>query len=174
MSKKLLICGILGAALMLGTGKITSAQESNKSQVVAKIINEKEAADIALKTAPEWNTKKVELKKRGGNPVYEVELVKDREEKDFKIDAVTGEVLKYESEGKRKNIINNVDIKLSFEDAVKIAMAESKTGEFRKVELESKKGTLFYEVEISDKFKMKEYKIDAKTGKILATKIENR
>ncbi|WP_410207699.1 PepSY domain-containing protein [Fusobacterium sp.] len=175
MSKKILLGSILGAVILLGTCKNLSAQEVKKTKTgETKIINEQDAMNIALKNAPQWNTKKIELKRRGNSPVYEVELIKDEKEKDFRIDAVTGEILRYESDGERKNSIEDVDIDISFEEAVKIAMDASKTGEFRKVELESKKGTLYYEVKISDKAKMKEYKIDAKNGKILAIKVENR
>ena len=169
------VLGVVGLFMLLGNNclvKKSFADEEKTKATQVRIINEEEAVKIAMNNSPDWKLQKVELEHKLSGKQYEVVLIKESQEKDFVIDAITGEILSFETEKKDANLLPNVTINISFEDAVKIAMAESKTGEFKKIELERKKGHLFYEVDIEDGIKVKEYRIDAETGEILSAKID--
>ncbi|MFD2627211.1 PepSY domain-containing protein [Oceanobacillus kapialis] len=74
-------------------GSHDDAQDDNVVQVNNKdLITEKEAIAIAKK---EFNGKarEVEMDEDDGRVLYEIEIVKDRTEADFEIDAVSGEIL---------------------------------------------------------------------------------
>lgn len=69
--------------------------DNEKENTVAKtddLISEKKATDIAKKEF-DGEVREVELDEDNGRAVYELELVKDKKEADFDIDAVTGEIL---------------------------------------------------------------------------------
>ena len=89
--KKILIVG----AIILGSiGFSTSALAA---------ISEQQAKDIALKEAQGGQITKFKLDKEKGRMVYEVEVMDGNVEKEFKIDAETGEVIKFKTEKKVKS-----------------------------------------------------------------------
>ena len=133
------------------------------------------AVDNALKglqnttlSASDAVVKKAKLDFEKGSYVYEVEFVLGGVEYDYEINAVTGAVIKVETDGKEY-----VDtIKQS--DALRIAMAhagvESVTD--TKTELEVEHGVIVWKVEFKSGGFEYEYEIDAKTGKILDSEKE--
>ena len=155
--KKILIVG----AIILGSiGFSTSALAA---------ISEQQAKDIALKEAQGGQITKFKLDKENGRMVYEVEVMDGNVEKEFKIDAETGEVIKFKTE---KKVVKKAkkEPKISYDRAKEIALKQSKNGKFKEIELKHKNGVLVYEVEIAEGFMDREFLIDAMTGEILRDK----
>ena len=136
------------------------------------------AVDNALKglqnttlSASDAVVKKAKLDFEKGAYVYEVEFVLGGVEYDYEINAVTGAVIKVETDGK-EYVDTNGSIKQS--DALRIAMAhagvESVTD--TKTELEVEHGVIVWKVEFKSGGFEYEYEIDAKTGKILDSEKE--
>lgn len=70
--------------------------------------------------------------------------------------------------------IGNPDVKISVEQAKKIALDNSRDGVFKSIDLERRNGILVYDVDILEPSFEKEYKINAATGAILFVKQEVR
>ncbi|MBR8701603.1 MULTISPECIES: PepSY domain-containing protein [unclassified Fusobacterium] len=163
------LCGLIGGFILLSAAVANEAYGNNQR----RLLTEKEAVKIALDNSPNWKLKKIETEIKKGKEIYEVVLVHDRDEKEYLINARTGEIVKYEVED-HDDVVEYGDIKISFEDAIKIALDKSDNGVFKKVEIESKRGKLYYDVEVLEPTKKKEYRIDVEDGQIISTKIENR
>ena len=157
--KKILIVG----AIILGSiGFSTSALAA---------ISEQQAKDIVKKEAPNGQITKFKLDRENGRMVYEIEVINGNIEKDYEIDAETGEIVKLEQEQKNhgnNNSVNNP--KISYDKAKEIALKNSKNGKFKEIELKHKNGVLVYDVEIAEGFMDREFLIDANTGEILRDK----
>ena len=157
--KKILIIG----AIILGSiGFSTSALAA---------ISEQQAKDIVKKEAPNGQITKFKLDRENGRMVYEIEVINGNIEKDYEIDAETGEIIKLEQEQKNhgnNNSVNNP--KISYDKAKEIALKNSKNGKFKEIELKHKNGVLVYDVEIAEGFADREFLIDANTGEILKNK----
>ena len=157
--KKILIIG----AIILGSiGFSTSALAA---------ISEQQAKDIVKKEAPNGQITKFKLDRENGRMVYEIEVINGNIEKDYEIDAETGEIIKLEQEQKNhgnNNSVNNP--KISYDKAKEIALKNSKNGKFKEIELKHKNGVLVYDVEIAEGFMDREFLIDANTGEILRDK----
>ena len=157
--KKILIIG----AIILGSiGFSTSALAA---------ISEQQAKDIVKKEAPNGQITKFKLDRENGRMVYEIEVINGNIEKDYEIDAETGEIVKLEQEQKNhgnNNSVNNP--KISYDKAKEIALKNSKNGKFKEIELKHKNGVLVYDVEIAEGFMDREFLIDANTGEILRDK----
>ena len=157
--KKILIIG----AIILGSiGFSTSALAA---------ISEQQAKDIVKKEAPNGQITKFKLDRENGRMVYEIEVMDGNIERDYEIDAETGEIIKLEQEQKNhgnNNSVNNP--KISYDKAKEIALKNSKNGKFKEIELKHKNGVLVYDVEIAEGFMDREFLIDANTGEILRDK----
>ena len=155
--KKILIVG----AIILGSiGFSTSALAA---------ISEQQAKDIALKEAQGGQITKFKLDREKGRMVYEVEVMDGNVEKEFKIDAETGEVIKFKTEKKVAKRAKK-EPKISYDRAKEIALKQSKNGKFKEIELKHKNGVLVYDVEVAEGFMDREFLIDANTGEILKDK----
>ena len=155
--KKILIIG----AIILGSiGFSTSALAA---------ISEQQAKDIALKEAQGGQITKFKLDREKGRMVYEVEVMDGNVEKEFKIDAETGEVIKFKTEKKVAKRAKK-EPKISYDRAKEIALKQSKNGKFKEIELKHKNGVLVYDVEVAEGFMDREFLIDAMTGEILRDK----
>ena len=155
--KKILIVG----AIILGSiGFSTSALAA---------ISEQQAKDIALKEAQGGQITKFKLDREKGRMVYEVEVMDGNVEKEFKIDAETGEVIKFKTEKKVAKRAKK-EPKISYDRAKEIALKQSKNGKFKEIELKHKNGVLVYDVEVAEGFMDREFLIDAMTGEILRDK----
>lgn len=135
------------------------------------LIGEEKATKIAMDNCKNGRLRKVDLDRRRGRLIYEIDILEGNIEREFKIDALTGEILRNKFEKDHLKI--NQEPKISFEEAMKIANKKAKNPEFKSIELKEKRGKLIYEIEIQDGNREKEFKIDAQTGKILMYKVEN-
>lgn len=145
----------------------------------AKITMDK-AKEIALKAAKSGQITKVELDRDYGILVYEIEVLDGNTEYEYKIDAVTGKIVKTDIETKRVQTPQTQSPKtnqstnstIGMEKAKQIAMNHAKTGKVTKVELDREYGILVYEIEVRDGRVEKDYKINAQTGEIVKSKVE--
>ena len=133
-------------------------------------LNHEEIKAIVKKEVPNGEVSKLELGKEDGRKVYEVEVMEGSVEKEFKIDAETGEIVKFKSEPKVAKKSTKKEPKISYEKAKEIALNQSKNGKFKEIELKHKNGVLVYDVEIAEGFMDREFLIDANTGEILRDK----
>ncbi len=155
--KKLLLVG----AIVIGSIGFSTSAIAALSQEQVKAIIKKEV--------PNGQVTKSELDKENGKKVYEVEVMDGNVEKEFKIDAETGEIVKFKSEQKTTKRAKK-EPKISYDRAKEIALEQSKNGKFKEIELKHKNGVLVYDVEIAEGFMDREFLIDAMTGEILRDK----
>lgn len=182
MNKKIFMAGLMGALMMFGTSvlgdRVLAAENATNAATTTSVIGakqnligEEKAVKIALDNTTNGELRKIDLDRSRGRLVYEIEVLEGNREKEFKIDAQTGEILKIEYDNHDSKIRENA--KISFDEAMKIANQKAVTGEFKSIELKTKRGQLVYEIELQDGKKEKEFEIDAQTGKILKYKVEN-
>ena len=100
------------------------------------------------KEVPNGQLTKFELDRENGRKVYEVEVMDGNVEKEFKIDAETGEVIKFKTEKKVAKKSKKKNQKISYDRAKEIALKQSKNGKFKEIELKHKNGVLVYDVEL--------------------------
>ena len=201
-NKKIAMLGLMGALMMFGNSMVGSkafaadkattattttvtnnatentnnstkkAVNNKKQNKQLNLIGEEKATKIAMANCKNGRLRKVDLDRRRGRLIYEIDILEGKIEREFKIDAITGEILRREHE--RDHLKINQEPKISFEEAMKIANKKAKNSQFKSIELKEKRGKLIYEIEIQDGNREKEFKIDAQTGKILMYKVENR
>jgi len=77
------------------TGTVLKSESETKNKVIdTPKISYEQAKEIALKESKNGKFKEIELKNKKGTLVYEVELNEGLMEREFIIDANTGEILK--------------------------------------------------------------------------------
>ena len=129
------------------------------------------AADAAVFERVEWDLKK-------GSAVYDVDFRADGTEYEYDINAVTGEVITVEKEGKNKPTENNNPTPdhtefthLTLEEAKAIALAHSgvaaKDVRFEDADLDFERGIEVYEIEFSVGRTEYEYVINAESGEVI-------
>lgn len=121
------------------------------------------AADVV------WNT--VEFDSDDGVIVYEVEFATAAAEYEYDIDARTGDVLKYEQEGKNAGTVGADPSTYIGQDAAKnAALGHAGVSESQatllKLELDRDDGVAYYEVKFRTDAAQYEYEIDAVTGAV--------
>lgn len=132
-------------------------------------LSQEQIKTIVKKEVPNGQLTKFELDRENGRKVYEVEVMDGNVEKEFKIDAETGEVIKFKTEKKVAKKAKK-EPKISYDRAKEIALKQSKNGKFKEIELKHKNGVLVYDVEVAEGFMDREFLIDAMTGEILRDK----
>ncbi|RBP64390.1 putative membrane protein YkoI [Alkalibaculum bacchi] len=159
---------------------ISVAIEENQTKQVK--LTEKGATKIALEKVP-GTIKEVELEDEDGTIVYEFEILStDGTQKDVKVDAQTGKVIKLEADNEENEEEKDEEenqaklakqTKITEEEATKTALKEL-PGTVKEVELENEDGTIVYEFEIlSTDGTQNEVKVDAQTGKIVRVEADD-
>ena len=133
----------------------------------ADAIGYDEAVNIALKNFPNSYIKDVELDKEFNGTFYEISSFKDGDEKEIKIDASNGKIVKEKIERGKHSRIDFSSVKIAINDARKKAMDASKDWEFKKIELDNELGKTVYEVELRQGLSEKKIIIDAVSGEIV-------
>ncbi|MBR4737807.1 MAG: PepSY domain-containing protein [Rhodocyclaceae bacterium] len=148
------------------------------------------AKAIALKSAGGGVITDFDYERKKVGSYYEVEVLNNGVEYEFKIDANTGKILAREVENKNKPTqpgagntqpnqpgagntqpVNNAAVKISVEQAKQIALRKVGSGRVTEIELERKGATYYYDVEVKDnRGREYEVKINATTGAILSFK----
>lgn len=197
MNKKLKITGLAlaGAAVIgwLGVQHTSAEQEDptfERSDVEQIVIDQYGGTITEL-----------ELEKKKGKAVYEIEVHDGKKEFELLVDAETGEVIKEkiddrddvekkhpdkkpaikekQVENKKPQNKDNVSRNAKAEENL-IGMEEAKTialrefdGRIEELELDEDDGRLVYEIELGDGNREAELEIDAKTGEIVELDMEH-
>jgi uncharacterized membrane protein YkoI len=179
MKRKVLI-GTLGAALVFGgafavgatNNDNVSTVDTNKTKNEKTFLSTDEVEKIALQEVA-GVVEEIELEKKSGKVIYEVDIEKDDVDYDLYIDAYSGEIytidrdvdddddnLNPSNSGQyNKNIISQADA---------IAIAErAVNGKVVKIEKDADDGSIKYQVELQTDRGEAEIEIDASSGKVL-------
>jgi uncharacterized membrane protein YkoI len=179
MKRKVLI-GTLGAALVFGGAFAVSATnnddvstvDTNKTKNEKTFLSTDEVEKIALQEVA-GVVEEIELEKKSGKVIYEVDIEKDDVDYDLYIDAYSGEIytinrdddddddnLNPSNSGQyNKNIISQADATAIAERAV--------NGKVVEIEKNADDGFIKYEVELQTDRGEAEVEIDASSGKVL-------
>ncbi len=178
----------LGACLTvaLTTGvmstTVSAANDSNEVRVAqAAKINVKQAIDIARKQASgtlisaEFDDDDSASQSGGG--VYEIEFSTDSTKYELKVDAITGKIVKSETERLDSGDINNYKIqqqaKIKIMDAMSIAEKQT-SGRVIEIEFENDRDYAdhhtYYEIKVLKGNQIIELNVDADTGAVFNSK----
>ncbi|MCL2071462.1 MAG: PepSY domain-containing protein [Oscillospiraceae bacterium] len=139
-----------------------------------KPVNQGEAEQIALERIGGGEIIDIELDKKNGRLVYELEVVHDGWEYDIRVDVETGEIVRQTRErvahAETQPTIPNDNrpqgIRITVDEAQEIAIAIVGGGFITDVELDSKNGIIYYEIDVFYDGVEYELEIDAATGGI--------
>jgi uncharacterized membrane protein YkoI len=169
MNKKRFVIPAL-LLVAIGGGTVLAQTDLFANANANPAISAQQAKDIALK---ELNGQIVEFEYDADDfkPHYEIEVVKDGEKIEYKIDAKTGDVKVKEREIVSTSTAATVpqattENMISQEEAVKIATDKS-SGTLVSVELDVEDQQPIYEIEIRNGKTEYDFDIDAYTGAIL-------
>ena len=139
-------------------------------------LSYEEAKNIVLNDAGITDAKftKIDLDKDDGSVHYEIEFVSGNTEYEYEIDAVTGRIISKETDRFGADITGYI----SLDDAKATAVSDFttvNTGSYivTKAELENENGKAFYEIVLSGETATKLYRIDATSGEIITSSLQN-
>ncbi len=165
------------------TGEIHKKEVDDKTVVEkapdgVEFIGVEEAQRIALEnagvTAEEATVKKAKLDFEKGAYVYEIEFKKGSVEYDYEINAVTGAIIKFDTDNDNDDDDDKVPVGqyISAEDAKRTAFAHAgvtaENAVLEKAELDVEHGVVIYEIEFKAGGYEYEYEINATTGEIIS------
>ena len=179
---KKLVIGSLTAALVISGGiGIALADDDNlnlsKTQS-EKLIGIEKAKEVALKEA-KGTIESVELEKNNGNTFYDVDIDGEKsKEYEVRVDAYTAKVLNVrednndqDDDDERDNVASNTKL-ITEAKAIEIAQNQTK-GTLSEIKLDSDDGRYEYEIELRTAKGKVEFTIDASTGEILESELDN-
>ncbi len=191
MKKLTTLLIILALALFAVIGCTASAERDTNPVTPSPLncISEDEALEAALThakvTEAQAGKVKTEFENDDGRPVYDIEFTWDNTENkvvieyDYKIDAVTAEVISFDQEAKGYSALKDTaegaadSGHISLDEAKAIALKHAGVNEenvkILKAELGKDDGIAEYEVEFIAGNVEYDYEIDASTGKVLST-----
>ena len=180
--KKNLAVATLAVAMMTMTGvNAIAARRTTQTNAVQNTnvkITQSRAESIALSQVKGGQVREIKLKNRRGIPVYEVEVLKDNMEHEFRIDANTGNILSSKSEMedpdelRSDTSIRNANTKVTLDQAKRIALTNAGGGTVRDYKLERKTNGYVFEIDVIKDNAKYEYKIDAETGNIISSNMK--
>ncbi len=157
------------------SGKILESEIENKSKDSNNnnnssntYLSKDKIKEIALKKSnvSKYYDYDIEFKFKGGTPIYEVEFETDSAEYDIKINAKNGNIIKYEVKNKKVDTSKFI----SKDKAKNIVLNDAKVTEYYDYEIELDDNE--YEISFETREYEYEYKLDARTGKILEKDID--
>ena len=157
------------------SGKILESEIENKSKDSNNnnnssntYLSKDKIKEIALKKAnvSKYYDYDIEFKFKGGTHIYEVEFETDSAEYDIKINAKNGNIIKYEVKNKKVDTSKFI----SKDKAKNIVLNDAKVTEYYDYEIELDDNE--YEISFETREYEYEYKLDARTGKILEKDID--
>ena len=157
------------------SGKILESEIENKNKDSNNnnnnsntYLSKDKIKEIALKKAnvSKYYDYDIEFKFKGGTSIYEVEFETDSAEYDIKINAENGNIIKYEVKNKKVDTSKLI----SKDKAKNIVLNDAKVSEYYDYEIELDDNE--YEISFETREYEYEYKLDAKTGKILEKDID--
>lgn len=156
-------------------------QASSKDQTSFK-VNVEEAIKTYQETYPDSDITSIELETSFGKYSYKIEGVDDEREYEVQVNADTKEVSKDSAEnldsedkaGVKRNA-DKLDLEnlLSVERAAEIAAKKAGGGKAEEWQLDKELGTTYWEVKVVNGHKETDVKLDAKSGEVLETEIDD-
>lgn len=125
------------------------------------------AVELAKAQVPGSQHMEAQWEEDDGRVYYEVTLVKEDVEYEIELDAVTGAVLKTESEKRRTTVTSRTDTLLSVQRAKDVVRNKLPGGTFRELEFTYERGVPVYEGEYFVNGVAYEFRVDAVKGTIL-------
>lgn len=158
------------------SGKILESEIENKNNnnnnnnnnSNNEYLSKNKIEEIAIKKAnvSKYYDYDIEFEFKGGTPIYEVEFETDGAEYEIEIDAKNGNIIKYEVKNKKVDTSKLI----SKDKAKNIVLNDAKVSEYYDYEIELDDNE--YEISFETREYEYEYKLDARTGKILEKDID--
>ena len=183
-----LLSGLAGCSRTTGdssnpeTNTQKSTQMESRATKPAVKVSVNEAIKAYQKTYPESDITSIDLDTSFGKYLYSIEGVDDSKEYEVQVDAETMEVSKEREESldreeqngvKRKEDKLDLDSLLSVEEISAIAEKEVGKGKAIDWSLDQEMGTTYWEVKVAEGDKETEVTINAKSGEVLETEIDD-
>ena len=175
LRKKAIVLGMSGLVVAAGVVFSVKAAQADSDLSASDISKAKislvKASELALKEAQSGKVVAVDIDDEGSSLRYDVTVLTDKAEKDYTIDANSGEVLRSSNE---KLSSTDTEEKELAKASPKISLSELQTSLTKKysgykvvnVDLEYKGTKLVYDVELVSDSKEIKAVVDANTGKV--------
>ena len=175
--KGILLAGLVVGILAGGAATVVSADSAKQAtRIQAATVTLSDAKAIALQTAGSGKVVSIDLDgNKAGYVYYDVTVLDGYTEKEYKIDAVTGNILKAKQEyidDYEDLQLTETDAQLSFEDAERILQQKYPQAKIYDEELDIKAGQLVYKLEALNGTQKIKMTIDANSGNILNERIK--
>ncbi|OJG44360.1 hypothetical protein RV04_GL000554 [Enterococcus hermanniensis] len=170
----------------LNSSSAASQSKTMNSQTMSSGTERKVSVDEAAKlfkdNYPETDITSLDLEKSLGKYVYKIEGVDDTKEYELQIDSESKKVSKKSEETldsdeqngvKRKEDKLDLNDLLTIDEVSKIAVKEVGSGEATEWSLDKDLAITYWEVKVKDGQKEAEVKINAQSGKVLATDLDD-
>ena len=155
------------------SGEIIKSKIENKKGEITGYIGTAKALNIAKSYAKVSGVKNVDVdfEFKSGSPVYEVKFETNTHEYEYIIDAKNGSILYDKVMDKNINSSNYIGVS----KAKSIALNHAKITAYDnfEIELDDEDGIIVYEISFDVNDLEYEYKIDAKTGRIISSEVDN-
>lgn len=175
LRKKAIVLGMSGLVVAAGVVFSVKAAQADSDLSASDISKAKislvKASELALKEAQSGKVVAIDIDDEGSSLRYDVTILTDKAEKDYTIDANSGEVLRSSNE---KLSSTDTEEKELAKASPKISLSELQTSLTKKysgykvvnVDLEYKGTKLVYDVELVSDSKEIKAVVDANTGKV--------
>ena len=175
LRKKAIVLGMSGLVVAAGVVFSVKAAQADSDLSASDISKAKislvKASELALKEAQSGKVVAIDIDDEGSSLRYDVTVLTDKAEKDYTIDANSGEVLRSSNE---KLSSTDTEEKELAKASPKISLSELQTSLTKKysgykvvnVDLEYKGKKLVYDVELVSDSKEIKAVVDANTGKV--------
>ncbi|MEY8700976.1 PepSY domain-containing protein [Streptococcus ferus] len=175
LRKKAIVLGMSGLVVAAGVVFSVKAAQADSDLSASDISKAKislvKASELALKEAQSGKVVAIDIDDEGSSLRYDVTVLTDKAEKDYTIDANSGEVLRSSNE---KLSSTDTEEKELAKASPKISLSELQTSLTKKysgykvvnVDLEYKGTKLVYDVELVSDSKEIKAVVDANTGKV--------
>lgn len=155
------------------TGKIIEKEIENKNVSTSTSENylskEKIKEIVFNKTkVKDYYDYEIEFEFKSGKAIYEVEFETKDKEYDFELDALNGNIIRYETKNKKVDTTKYI----TKNKAKSIALNDAKVTNYFGYEIEFENDDETYEISFDTKDSEYEYVIDAKTGKIIEREVD--
>ena len=164
----------LGAA----GGALASSAGGDRAKAISTAVNAKTSISQAIAAAEKRTgglAIKVDVERRNGTPLFEVDILTEEESSKVFVDPASGKVLKVRKEGFFAKLFDENDLTIysrlnesPIKLAAAIASAEKETGgKAFEAEFESDVSKSRFEVETAKDKAVRKVKVDATTGKVV-------
>ncbi len=155
------------------TGKIIEREVESKkvsTSTSKNYLSKEKIKEIVLNKTKvkDYYDYEIEFEFKSGKAVYEVEFETKDKEYDIELDAVSGNIIKYETKNKKVDATKYI----TKEKAKTIVLNDAKVTDYFDYEIEFESDDETYEISFDTKDTEYEYVIDAKTGKIIEREVD--